>query len=89
MANIEQYGVGGAIGLGCANCETLTEALREAEQQCREAEDEWIGIAALYKGTIEECLSKEREHSMRVLKLERRRNCALEVLLKHQRLDHS
>jgi len=77
------------VGLACASCETLTEALREAEQQCREIEDEWASIAAtLAKGAIEQLLLSEREHSTRIATLERRRNCALEVLLKHQRLDH-
>jgi hypothetical protein len=82
------------ISLGCGDCETLTEALRDAEQQCREAEDEPARVAmgqplSQVTEPSKEPVDEEREYLMKIGKLEHRRNCALEVLLKHQRLEHS
>lgn len=73
----------------CGECEILMEALRDAEQQCREAEDDRAFIAMgesvpkFAEPWDDECL-----YFNRLRKLERRRDCAFEVLLKHQRLEH-
>jgi hypothetical protein len=62
---------------GCRQCEYLMEALREFEAQCREAEDN----CDLQTG--------EEAYLARLRKLEHRRDCALEVLLRHQAIEHS
>lgn len=73
----------------CTDCEVLTEALRDAEQQCREAEDGRNVEAAVTASTkMNPLLCEENEYLARIKKLEHRRNCALEVLLKHQLLEH-
>jgi len=80
------------IGYGCGQCQSclvLIEALREHEQQCREFEDrrnEEIGHCV---GKTSEQLALEEEiyaQTMRKLKL--RRDCAFDVLVAHQRLEH-
>jgi hypothetical protein len=71
--------------LSCGDCQVLMEALRDAEQQCREAED----AKSIFSIKISEhLLDDEREYFAKIAKLEQRRNCALEVLLKHQRQEH-
>jgi len=63
----------------CSDCELLTEALRELEAERREAEDQlWT-----QRGQREQELGFAK-----IARLERRRNCALEMLFKHQRLEH-
>ena len=85
----DQYESDDSISSGCGDCEVLMEALRDAEQQCREAEDKRAQIAATFPvKTVEQLFDDEREYSVKMDKLEHRRNCALEVLLKHQRLEH-
>ena len=74
---------------GCADCEILTEALRDIERERREAEDE--ENERLFSGSItaqQELLRDEKDYLTRMKKLEHRRDCALEVLFKHQQLEH-
>ncbi len=75
----------------CEDCDVLLEALRDAEQQCREFEDAGARVAerSWAAGFSDELLQEENDRLARLRKLERRRDCALDVLLKHQRLDHS
>jgi hypothetical protein len=73
----------------CTDCDVLTEALRDLEQQCREAEDGRIlEVLWLASKNPNQLLSEENAYLVRIKKLEHRRNCALEVLLKHQSLEH-
>ncbi|PYX94630.1 MAG: hypothetical protein DMG71_11935 [Acidobacteria bacterium] len=74
----------------CFDCDTLTEALRDLEQQCREAEDKRRCEAVLSLiNDYDEMIRDEERYLARIRKLEHRRNCALELLLKHQRLEHA
>jgi hypothetical protein len=73
----------------CTDCDILIDALRDFEQQCREAEDRrHQDLALLVSKNQNELLREERTYLERLKKLEHRRNCALEVLLKHQSLEH-
>lgn len=72
----------------CESCSVLVDALREAERQCREAEDERAVILTTSNGSLHAGFEHENEFLARIRKLERRRDCALEVLLKHQRFEH-
>lgn len=71
----------------CGDCACLIEALREVEQQCREAEDECLQLEPGNAETEQRIARAERQLE-KIKKLEHRRNCALEVLLKHQALEH-
>ena len=71
----------------CDDCNVLVEALRDAEKQCREAEDERLQHARTTK-SFEAILTEEQQFLAKIKKLEHRRDCALEVLAKHQRLEH-
>lgn len=74
----------------CGDCETLTEALRDLEQQCREVEDGRMSIVPnLWRRDSDASFNEEEEYLARLKKIEHRRDCALEVLLKHQRMEHS
>ncbi|HEX5316207.1 MAG TPA: hypothetical protein VFX22_06100 [Candidatus Kapabacteria bacterium] len=74
----------------CIDCDVLTEALRDLEQQCREVEDSRNAeTTSLSQKTFDEMLLREEQFVNRLKKLEYRRNCALEILIKHQRLEHS
>jgi hypothetical protein len=72
----------------CEDCRVLTEALRDMEQQCREAEDERFREIRL-RGDADAVGREEERYIAKLSKLERRRDSALEVLLKHQRLEHA
>jgi hypothetical protein len=73
----------------CSECEVLTEALRDLEQQCREAEDQRLRVGVFDSSTSYGNLLREEEaYFARIQKLELRRDYALEVLLKHQQLEH-
>jgi len=73
----------------CTDCDILTKALRDAEQQCREAEDRRnLEVAASTSRKLSQLRCAEDAYLARMKKLEHRRNCALEVLLKHQSLEH-
>ena len=73
----------------CSECEMLTEALRDLEQQCREAEDQRLREGVLDSSkSYSNVLREEEMYVARIQKLELRRNYALEVLLKHQQLEH-
>ena len=72
----------------CEDCRILTEALQEMEQQCREAEDEGLPVnSPCSSGHVEALTSPEEAYLAKLRKLQRRRDCALEVLLKHQGLE--
>lgn len=73
----------------CIDCDVLTEALRDAEEQRREAEDRRnLEVAVGASKNRNQLLCEENAYLARMKKLEHRRNCALEVLLKHQSLEH-
>jgi len=79
----------GSTNHSCGDCAVLTEALRDIEQQRREAEDEHLLKMATSTNRDAERLSAEDDlHQRKLNKLLRRRDCALEVLLKHQSLEH-
>ena len=74
----------------CEDCRVLTEALQDMEQQCREAENEGLKENLLYSSSsIDALTNREDEYLAKLNKLQRRRDCALEVLLKHQGLEHA
>lgn len=72
----------------CEDCRVLTDALRDMEQQRREAEDQHYRNSPLSLGGIGPLSCEEDAHQAKLNKLLRRRDCALEVLLKHQSLEH-
>jgi len=72
----------------CEDCLVLTDALRDMEQQCREAEDERYRDLPNLKRDIDALIREEDAYLAKLCKLQRRRDCALEVLLKHQGLEH-
>ena len=74
----------------CIDCDVLTETLRDLEEQCREVEDSRnAGAIFSPQKTFDEMLFREEQFVNRLKKLEYRRNCALEILIKHQRLEHN
>ena len=74
----------------CEDCRVLTDALRDMEQQCRDTEDERISTASvLSRDGGERFIRDEEDYLAKLWKLQRRRDSALEVLLAHQRLEHS
>ena len=74
----------------CEDCRVLTEALRDMEQQCRELEDgRYRGLSLSSSKTADLLTREEDAYQARLSKLQRRRDCALEVLLKHQGLEHT
>lgn len=74
----------------CIDCDVLTEALRDLELQCREVEDNRnIQAASSAQSSFDELLLREVQFVNKLKKLEYRRNCALEMLIKHQRLEHN
>jgi hypothetical protein len=70
----------------CVDCDFLIEALRDLEAQCREAEDQFAVCSTGMTG--EQWQRVQSERSARLSKLEYRRNCALDILFKHQELEH-
>jgi hypothetical protein len=65
----------------CEDCRVLTEALRDMEQQCRELEDERFRVSAFRTDLGPDALYREEdEYLANLSKLQRRRDCALEVL---------
>jgi len=65
----------------CGDCDVLTDALRNFEQQRRQAEDErWRQPDGSDEG--------DEAYLAKLKALEHLRDCALEVLLKHQSLEH-
>ena len=76
-------------GAYCEDCRVLTDALQDMEQQCREAEDEGVKAHNFSRCADQEAAIRGEEiYLAKILKLQRRRDSALEVLLKHQRLEH-
>ena len=76
----------GSDGEFCGDCELLTEALRDYEMQCREAEDDHMHALCGFAGADVDAV--DDFYLAKIKKLEHRRDCALDVLLKHQRLEH-
>jgi hypothetical protein len=73
----------------CEGCKILTDALRDMELQCREAEDERTQQASAHSRKSGSQLDYDEETFLtKLAKLERRRDFALEVLLRHQSLEH-
>ena len=74
----------------CYDCDILVRALRDLEQQCRDVENEQLvnGLIPLSTGS-EGWFEKDQQYLAQLREVEHRRNCALEALLRHQRLEHS
>ena len=73
----------------CADCSWLMDALREVEKQYREADDELNRKVTLAPSPgSQESSDLARVLEEKILKLKCRRDCALDVLLKHQALEH-
>ena len=73
----------------CEECKWLMEAVRDFEQQRREVEDQRMRDAEASVGkTPEEVVRDEMLFLAKSRKLEYRRNAALDVLAKHQQLEH-
>lgn len=73
----------------CEDCLVLMDALRDMEQQCREAEDEGLHKSSSSYRRENRTLDNQEEFYLAKLgKLQRRRDAALEVLLKHQSIEH-
>ena len=73
----------------CTDCDILIDALRDMEQQCREAEDERFRDLSVFSTKSFDRLNfEEDEYQEKLNRLQHRRDCALEVLLKHQSLEH-
>lgn len=72
----------------CEDCRVLTDALRDMEQQCREAEDASYRGLPSSRPDINALTREEYAYLAKLNKLQRRRDCALKVLLKHQSLEH-
>jgi len=76
MTDYDEESTNRSRSLLCDQCEYLIDALREFEAQCREVED---------KGCRE---ITEATYFAKLRKFEHLRDCALDVLLKHQKLEH-
>ena len=75
--------------LGCEDCNVLMDALREAERQCRAVEHERTRKGLTFtKDGSDAAYLEEHDYAQMLKTLEHRRNCALEVLLKHQKFEH-
>ena len=73
----------------CDDCRVLQDALLNAEQRCREAEDDRIhSITACTGKDTDQLAREERAYQAKLNELERQRNLALDALSKHQRLKH-
>jgi hypothetical protein len=72
----------------CEHCKWLTEAVRDLELQRREAIDQRNREAALLSQSPDERVSGEELFIFKMKRLEHRRNAALDVLAKHQQLEH-
>jgi hypothetical protein len=73
----------------CSECNCFLEALRDMEQQCREAENaRFRELEARSEMTCEQLIHEGHLYQIRMQTLERRRDYALELLAKHQRLEH-
>ena len=72
----------------CEDCKWLTDAVRDLEQQRREAIDQRNREAASASQSFAELVSGEELFISRMKTLDHRRNAALDVLAKHQQLEH-
>ena len=84
----EEFELEGLTQYSCDSCTVLVEALREAQQQCRLAEDERSVVLTASGGGLHAGHEQGDDFRARLRKLERLRDCAMEVLLKHQRFEH-
>jgi hypothetical protein len=73
----------------CESCDLLVTAFRAAERECRIAQDEHAGIVLVKANNLNRALAKEEDFLRELETLKRNRDCALEVLLKHQRYEHA
>lgn len=73
----------------CSECNYLLEALRDMEQQCREVETaRFDELKYRSETSYDQLVGKEHVYQIRMKALEQRRDYALELLMKHQRLEH-
>jgi hypothetical protein len=73
----------------CGECEGLTDALRDTERLCREAEDQQIRASVTYAGKDAARLVRgDLECAAKIRAREQDRNRALDALCSHQRLRH-
>ncbi len=72
----------------CEDCKWLTEAVRDLELQRREAVDQYshdVVILTKFSGNLER---SEELYLSKMRTLDHRRDAALDVLAKHQQLEH-
>jgi hypothetical protein len=73
----------------CSECNYFLDALRDMEQQCREAENSrFRELQCRSEMTYDQLIHEEHVYQVRMQTLEQRRDYALELLMKHQRLEH-
>ena len=73
----------------CEECKWLMDAVRDYEQQCREAENQRANDTNLFDQVVtERIVGNETLFLAKIRRLERRRDAALDVLAKHQQLEH-
>lgn len=72
----------------CEDCKWLTDAVRDLEQQRREAIDQCSRELGSLSKFSEEFGRTEERFLARMRTLDHRRNAALDVLAKHQQLEH-
>jgi hypothetical protein len=75
-------------GRYCENCKWLTEAVRDFEQQRREAMDQYSHDMVLLSKFSGDLGRSEELFLSKMRTLEHRRDAALDVLAKHQQLEH-
>ena len=73
----------------CAECEALTDALRDTERLCREVEDQQIRASVAYAGQDTTRLVRDDlEYTAKIRAREQERDRALDALFSHQRKRH-
>jgi hypothetical protein len=72
----------------CEDCKWLVDAVRDLEQQRREATDQRSREVGFLSKVSSEIVRGEEVFLSKMKTLELRRNAALDVLAKHQELEH-
>jgi hypothetical protein len=75
-------------GRYCEDCKWLTEAVRDFEQQRREAMDQYSHDVVILSKFSGDLVRSEEFFLSKMRTLEHRRDAALDVLAKHQQLEH-
>jgi len=72
----------------CEDCKWLTDAVRDLEQQRRELIDQFSREIGPLSKTSGDIARVEETFRAKMRTLDHRRNAALDVLAKHQQLEH-